>query len=78
MPSVSCHITHWTPTPVHSCYWCIYLQAAFLSALVGVDVAEVASHAAVKALCDLSEGRIKEHLKSLSAGTDNQGMWGRI
>lgn len=50
----------------------IMAQAAFLSALVGVDVAEVASHAAVKALSDQSEGRIKEHLKSLSSRTYDQ------
>lgn len=42
--------------------------------MVGVEVAEVASHAAVKALSDYSDGKITEHLHSLSAGTTNQGM----
>lgn len=50
----------------------IMAQAAFLSAMVGVEVAEVASHAAVKALSDYSDGKITEHLHSLSTGTTNQ------
>lgn len=34
-----------------------FSQAAFLSALVGVDVAEAAAHAAVRALADGNNGK---------------------
>ncbi|XP_073053230.1 SWI/SNF complex subunit SWI3B [Primulina eburnea] len=44
----------------------IMAQAAFLSTLVGVDVAEVAAHAAVTALSDLIDGKNEDHLKASS------------
>ncbi|XP_073155099.1 SWI/SNF complex subunit SWI3B isoform X2 [Henckelia pumila] len=44
----------------------ILAQAAFLSTLVGVDVAEVAARAAVTALSDLVDGKIEDHLKAPS------------
>lgn len=50
-------------------------QAAFLSALVGVDVAEAAAHAAVWALYDDFNGsNFKEKAGSLTSGsTRHQG-----
>lgn len=53
----------------------IYSQAAFLSALVGVDVAEAAAHAAVWALYDDFNGtNFKEKVGSLTGGsTRHQG-----
>lgn len=44
----------------------IMAQAAFLSTLVGIDVAEVAAHAAVTALSDLIDGKNEDHLKAPS------------
>ncbi|XP_058220496.1 SWI/SNF complex subunit SWI3B [Rhododendron vialii] len=45
----------------------IMAQAAFLSALVGVEVAEVAASAAVRALAEFGYGAIKEHPRLLSS-----------
>ncbi|GFY86329.1 switch subunit 3 [Actinidia rufa] len=50
----------------------IAAQAAFLSALVGVEVAEAAASAAVKALAEFSYGAIKESPGSLSSHTRQQ------
>ncbi|PSS31156.1 SWI/SNF complex subunit SWI3B like [Actinidia chinensis var. chinensis] len=50
----------------------IAAQAAFLSALVGVEVAEAAASAAVKALAEFSYGAIKESPGSLSSHARQQ------
>ncbi|KAL3514897.1 hypothetical protein ACH5RR_027614 [Cinchona calisaya] len=50
----------------------IMAQAAFLSALAGAEVAEVAAHAAVTALSDSGGGKIKDNLKSVPAGAKVQ------
>lgn len=51
----------------------IMAQAAFLSALVGVEVAEVAASAAVRALAALSYGAIKEDPGFLASHVRQQG-----
>lgn len=51
----------------------IISQAAFLSALVGVEVAEVAASAAVRALAALSYGAIKEDPGFLASHVRQQG-----
>ncbi|GAA0158260.1 chromatin/chromatin-binding, or -regulatory protein [Lithospermum erythrorhizon] len=50
----------------------IMAQAAFLSALAGVEVAEVAARAALIALADLNSGKIKETLQKIPSGTKPQ------
>ncbi|VFQ95919.1 unnamed protein product [Cuscuta campestris] len=50
----------------------IMAQAAFLSALAGTEVVEVATHAALKSLSEFGMEKIKRHLESLSASEDNQ------
>nr|XP_027091421.1 SWI/SNF complex subunit SWI3B [Coffea arabica] len=50
----------------------ILAQAAFLSALAGVEVAEVAAHAAVTALSDFAGVKIKANLKSVPADAKQQ------
>lgn len=49
-------------------------QAAFLSTLVGVDVAEVAARAALAAVSALGDGKLKECLKLSSGAAKQQGM----
>lgn len=56
---------------------CIFLssaQAAFLSALVGVEIAEAAARAAVKAISDLDDGASQQNVRSLDRNTRQQGI----
>lgn len=50
----------------------IMAQAAFLSALAGKEVAELAAHAAVTALSEIGEGITKGSLGSLLSGAERQ------
>ncbi|KAK4351758.1 hypothetical protein RND71_027276 [Anisodus tanguticus] len=50
----------------------IMAQAAFLSALAGKEVAELAAHAAVTALSEIGNGITKGSLGSLPGGVDKQ------
>ncbi|XP_059291898.1 SWI/SNF complex subunit SWI3B [Lycium ferocissimum] len=50
----------------------IMAQAAFLSALAGKEVAELAAHAAVTALSEIGEGITKGRLGSLPSGVEKQ------
>ncbi|XP_019170897.1 PREDICTED: SWI/SNF complex subunit SWI3B [Ipomoea nil] len=50
----------------------IMAQAAFISALAGNEVAEVAARAALKSLSEFGIGKFKGHLKSISASGDKQ------
>lgn len=49
-------------------------QAAFLSALAGKEVAELAAHAAVTALSEIGAGITKGNLGSLLGGAEGQGI----
>ncbi|PSR99482.1 SWI/SNF complex subunit isoform 2 [Actinidia chinensis var. chinensis] len=61
------------PSPLADASNPIVAQASFLSALVGVEVAEVAASAAVKALAEFSYGAIKETPGFLSSHARQQG-----
>lgn len=50
-----------------------FSQAAFLSALVGVEVAEAAARAAVASLSDVDPRKMKEGLGSFANGARIQG-----
>lgn len=50
------------------------LQAAFLSALAGKEVAELAAHAAVTALSEIGEGITTGSLESVLCGAERQGI----
>nr|GMD27541.1 SWI/SNF complex subunit SWI3B [Ipomoea batatas] len=50
----------------------IMAQAAFISALAGHEVADVAARAALKSLSEFSIGKFEGHLKSISASADKQ------
>lgn len=57
-----------------------FSQAAFLSALVGVEVAEAAAQAAVASLSDVDPRKMKEGLGSFAncariQGTDHFFLW---
>lgn len=49
-------------------------QAAFLSTLAGVDVAEAAARAAVTSLSQVGHGANREHLGTLARNTKLQGI----
>ncbi|KAL2471834.1 SWI/SNF complex subunit SWI3B [Abeliophyllum distichum] len=59
------------PSPLTDLSHPIMAQAAFLSTLVGVDVAEVAARAALTALSALGDGKLKESFK-ISSGAAKQ------
>lgn len=50
------------------------LQAAFLSALAGKEVTELAAHAAVTALSEIDEGITTGSPASLLCGAERQGI----
>ncbi|TMX04140.1 hypothetical protein EJD97_011438 [Solanum chilense] len=55
----------------------IIAQAAFLSALAGKEVAELAAHAAVTALSEIGEGITTGSLESLLCGAERQELDGK-
>lgn len=55
--------------------WNIY-QAAFLSTLAGVDIAEAAARAAVRSLSQVDHGASREHLGTLARNTELRGISG--
>ncbi|CAH9086720.1 unnamed protein product, partial [Cuscuta epithymum] len=50
----------------------IMAQAAFLSALAGAEVVEVAAHAALKSLSEFGSGKFKSHLVSLPTNEESK------
>lgn len=54
--------------------FCNFSQVAFLSALAGVDIAEVAAQAAVTTLSEVENGAGKGSLGSLARNTRQEGM----
>lgn len=64
---------HWLE--ISSCNWYFILsQAAFLSSLVGVEVAEAAAHAAVIELSDTGFGGDGESVPAVARDTGEQGI----
>ena len=59
----------------HICNEIYFFQAAFLSALVGVEVAEAAAQAAVASLSDMDPRKMKEGLGCFANGARMQGTY---